>query len=319
MFLFTTPAAAPVPSGAPQGNVVESIRRGAEQTGTDFGYLLGTAQRESSLNPVAKAPTSSATGLFQFIEQTWLGLVKSQGGKLGLSDLAASISARGDGGYAVSDPETKQAILKLRENPDLSSIMAGTLTHQNRESLAGTTGREPTSGELYMAHLLGPRGAADLIRSASQAPDRTAAADLPEAAAANRAIFFDRQGRARSAAEVYASLSAAPVTSAAVSSAAAQPAVPSTPTLPRTSGPALYGLFQTGDRKGPVSDAVAKLWRVNNATVDARQRPALAFFPREDGERDTTPAEEPAAAADVAVAEAPPAATAGASVPLPPP
>ena len=49
------------------------------------GFLLKTATRESSLNPDAKAKSSSAAGLFQFIEQTWLGLVKSDGPRLGLA------------------------------------------------------------------------------------------------------------------------------------------------------------------------------------------------------------------------------------------
>jgi len=103
MFLFTTPAEPR--ASAPATPVVDAIRQGAEQTGTDFEYLLSTAKRESALDPTAKAPTSSATGLFQFIEQTWLGLMKTEGGKLGLSDLSAgqvALSARRRGWPAVT-------------------------------------------------------------------------------------------------------------------------------------------------------------------------------------------------------------------------
>src|SRR6476646_11882530 len=53
--------------------VTGAIRDAARVTGAGFEYLLNTALRESNLNPSAKAKSSSATGLFQFIDQTWLG------------------------------------------------------------------------------------------------------------------------------------------------------------------------------------------------------------------------------------------------------
>src|SRR5919112_239201 len=121
MFLFTTP---PVRDTAPANTVVDAIRQGAERTGTGFDYLLATAQRESALDPGARARSSSATGLFQFIEQTWLGLVKSDGPRLGLAQQANAIQTRTDGTHAVSDPAARQAILSLRENPKVASVLA---------------------------------------------------------------------------------------------------------------------------------------------------------------------------------------------------
>ena len=99
--------------------------------------------------------------------------------------------------------------------------MAGTFTQRNRDLLAAELGREPTSADLYVAHFLGARGAVDLIRQAQTAPRRSAAAEFPDAAAANRPIFFDRKGRARGAGEVYALLAASHGTQAAASAAAA--------------------------------------------------------------------------------------------------
>ena len=324
MFLFTT-STGPAPGSAPATPVVDAIRQAADQTGTSFEYLLSTAKRESSLDPQAKAGSSSATGLYQFIEQTWLGLMKQEGPRLGLSDLSDAISARGEGGYAVADGSARSAILKLREDPRLSAMMAGVLTQQNRTSLSAATGREPNSGELYLAHVLGPRGAADVIKAANDNPDRPVAEAMPEAAAANRSIFFDRQGRARGAGELYAILAAGPASGGAA------------PTGPRTetglapavtqTGPALQGLFRTGGRVGPISDAVAKIWRVNNTHIPAKQA-ALSFFPRDDDEGRATDAAAPADAAPVPDAALPdgsvpgtgaaPPVAAG-SVPLPPP
>jgi soluble lytic murein transglycosylase-like protein len=63
--------------------VAGAIRQAANTTGTSFEYLLTTAQIESHLNPAAQATTSSAGGLYQFIEQTWLATVKSAGAAFG--------------------------------------------------------------------------------------------------------------------------------------------------------------------------------------------------------------------------------------------
>ena len=62
------PAAA---SAAPQ--ITGAIRQAAQSTGISFEYLLTTAKIESNFNPSAQASTSSAKGLYQFIDQTWLG------------------------------------------------------------------------------------------------------------------------------------------------------------------------------------------------------------------------------------------------------
>ncbi len=224
MFLFTTPPASTRDTGASReagprgttgrssapGGVIEAIRDGAQTSGAGFDYLLATAQRESALDPSAKAATSSATGLFQFIEQTWLGTMKTAGPRLGLSTYADAITRGADGTYSVSDPSAKQTILGLRRDPRIAATMAGALTERNRETLTAALGREPTGGDLYAAHVLGARGAAALIATAQASPARAAALDMPEAAAANRGLFYDRSGRPRGAAELYAHLATAP-------------------------------------------------------------------------------------------------------------
>ena len=66
----TPVAAAPAPDMA--GNAITDIIRSAsERHGVDPDVMLRLAQRESSLNPAAKNPKSSAGGLFQFIDGTW--------------------------------------------------------------------------------------------------------------------------------------------------------------------------------------------------------------------------------------------------------
>jgi hypothetical protein len=208
MFLFTdNPTPEPAAAAAPMraAPVSRAIKDAASETGVSFDYLLRTASRESSLNPEAEARSSSASGLFQFVEQTWLGLVKSEGPRLGLTNASAHINEVSPGRYTVADPAARQAILDLRKDPDISSRMAAVFTSRNREQLSRSIGREPNAGELYIAHFLGASGGGGLIRLASTSPDASAAQYFPDAAAANRAIFYDN-GRARSAGEVYASL-----------------------------------------------------------------------------------------------------------------
>jgi hypothetical protein len=295
MFLFTNapvgtretgPAvssARPATGTAASGEVIAAIRDGAQTSGVGFDYLLATAQRESSLNPTAKAGTSTATGLFQFIEQTWLGVMKNAGGKLGLSTYADAITARSDGTYSVSDPATRQAILDLRRDPKVSATMAGALTQRNREALGSALGREPTAGDLYAAHVLGARGATTLIASAQGSPARSAALDLPEAAAANRGLFYDKAGRPRSSSELYALLATA--TSGAPTPVATTAGLSDPPTAYASLEGGIRSLFQTDRRQGAISESVAKIWQGRAASVEA-SRSGPSYFPRSDGAED---------------------------------
>jgi hypothetical protein len=186
--------------------IAGAIKQAAGATGTSFEYLLTTAKMESDFNPTAGASTSSAHGLYQFIDQTWLGTVKEAGAQLGYGQYADAISKSPSGNYSVSDPAARRAIMKLRDDPVAASAMAGVLSQSNSFQLTGKIGRRPTDNELYMAHFMGVGGAARLISGAEDNPNASAARMFPNAAAANRSIFFDRTGRARSVSEVYSVL-----------------------------------------------------------------------------------------------------------------
>ena len=190
-----------------RGVVEAAIQRASAATGVDFGFLLGTAKRESGYNPAARARTSSATGLFQFTDQTWLATLKQHGAKYGYARYADLIQQASSGRYFVPGAEARAVVMDLRLDPHASALMAGELAVDHAAYLRGRVGREPTSGELYVAHVLGPQGSARLIQAAQASPAASAAALFPEAAAANRPIFF-RQGRAATVAEVYANLTA---------------------------------------------------------------------------------------------------------------
>src|SRR3954447_26020779 len=125
----SAPAAAGIdPSRA---RIAGAIKQAASTTGTSFEYLLATAKMESNFNPAAGASTSSARGLFQFIDQTWLGTVKEAGPQLGYGNYADAIGKSSSGTYSVRDPVARAAILKLRDAPATASAMAGVLTQSN--------------------------------------------------------------------------------------------------------------------------------------------------------------------------------------------
>lgn len=175
-----------------------AIEAAATRRGIDPNYLKATAVRESGGALNARNPNSTATGPFQFTEQTFLGEVKRSGGAIGLGDLAGKIEQEG-GRYVVRDPAARAQILALRTDPGVSSDLAASLTAFNASALRTALGRAPTNGDLYAAHVLGAGGAIAMLKA-----DRDAkAADInPSAAAANTSIFFAKDGRARSVGEV---------------------------------------------------------------------------------------------------------------------
>ncbi len=187
---------------ADRSSVLAALKHAAATTGSDFHYMLGTAMRESSLKANAQSSTSSATGLFQFIEQTWLGLVKEHGAQHGVGNLANAISRDANGRYR-ADASVKQTILALRKDPQLCALMAGEHAKSTQGQLRANLGREICGGELYAAHFLSPDAATRLIRLAEKDPGASAAAQFPQAASANKSVFYHGDGRAKSVREVY--------------------------------------------------------------------------------------------------------------------
>jgi hypothetical protein len=290
--------------------VTGAIRSAAQATGTSFSYLLATAKIESDLDPNLTMKSSSAAGLFQFIDQTWLGTLKQAGPAFGYGTYADAISRNpSTGRYTVDDPEMRKEIMKLRSDPNANAIMAGVLTQKNAAALTRRIGRVPTESELYMAHFLGAGGAGKLVDLVASDPQASAASVFPAAAYANRSIFYDRAGNARSISGVYSELvrrfriasdgAVAVVAHAAAPSrapagarvadvagvtnayavATASPPAPSIPASPAADAPAVpalpsfNSLFRDQDRRAAVDPVIAALWSVpaDASAPDVRQ------------------------------------------------
>jgi Transglycosylase SLT domain len=294
-----------VDSNSTAGSAVTgAIRQASQATGASFNYLLATAKVESGLNPLAGAATSSARGLFQFIETTWLATMKQAGTALGFGRYADAISTDASGNYVVRDPTLRSEILKLRSDPEANAAMAGAFTQANASALSERLGRSPSEGELYIAHFLGAGGAARLIELAAANPNAKAADFFPGAAQANASIFYDRTtGAARSLAQVRDVLTArydvargTQGRSTFTAQTASTGTTTTAATVPDTAGIAdafaaaiptpkaddtdvFHGLFtDRRTRTTPVAPVVSALWSVPSASNDnaAAQPPVAA-------------------------------------------
>lgn len=197
-----------IPIDRNTGTIQSAIALASAKTGVDFNYLLGQAQVESGMRADARAGTSSASGLYQFIEQSWLAVVKKHGADHGLGWAAENISEGANGRLTVNDPGTRQAILALRNDPNAASLMAAEHASDNKTSIENSLGRTATGTDLYMAHFLGLGGARNFLKTMESNPDAAGAALFPAAARANRNVFYGEGGQPRSLSEIYDRFSA---------------------------------------------------------------------------------------------------------------
>lgn len=174
-------------------HLVEMIVRAGRIVGADPTLLMAVADKESSFSTAVQAKTSSATGLYQFIEQTWLGVVFEFGRKHGLHAEAALIGRNGRQ-FVVADANERQRILDLRREPYLSALLAAEMLKRDTLRLEKAMGRHLTGGEIYLIHFLGPDAAQTFIETMEETPGASAAALLPRPAEANRPIFYAQSG-----------------------------------------------------------------------------------------------------------------------------
>ncbi|HOO82576.1 MAG TPA: transglycosylase SLT domain-containing protein [Alphaproteobacteria bacterium] len=179
-------------SGQASKSVMNAIQSASAKTGVDFAYLMQQAKAESSFDPHAKARTSSATGLYQFIESTWLNTIEKHGYKHGIS----------------LEGKSRRQILNMRNDPEIAANMAAEFASENQKFLEDHWAKgEKDIGatELYLAHFLGAGGAAGFLNARDENPLQKAAYIFPEAAKANRNVFYEAgTSRPRTMDEIYA-------------------------------------------------------------------------------------------------------------------
>lgn len=252
----------------PSQTIRSAIADAARLTGVSASYLHAAARRESNFDPQARASTSSAAGLYQFIESTWLETLSRHGDALGVAADAEATT--------VDDP--RDAALALRFDPRAAALMAGALARDNAETLEARLGRAPDAGELYAAHVLGASGAARLFETVAEAPDRSAAEVFPAAAEANTGLFYTADGTAVSVSALSDRLTAQVSASAPLTAPAAPTSLPSRNVIHVSGEPLapvrtvmLRGASAPLHLSAPVVEALARLDAPESARERARE------------------------------------------------
>ncbi len=193
-----------------KSSVMNALQSASSKTGVDFSYLVQKAGMESNFNPSAKAKTSSAEGLFQFIDNTWLSMVKKHGAKHGMAKEAELIQQSKNGKFFIPDQKVENAVLDMRNDPKKASTMAAELAKSNENYLKhhipgySSQSADDKKTNMYLAHFMGAGGATKFINAMNKNPDQAAASTFKSAARANKNVFFEKNGQEKSLEDVYA-------------------------------------------------------------------------------------------------------------------
>jgi len=182
------------PAEMRQTDIEAALQRAERKTGLSASLLRRIAERESRLDPFAQSSSSSARGLMQFTRDTWLEVVRDFGPAHGLSTQAAKLTTDRNGNIGARDWGDLQAILKLRDNPRLSAVLAAERLRKARPSLEKVIGRSASPADLYLVHLLGPSGARNFLTALQKTPERSSTAVVGDAAKPNPGMFV-REGK----------------------------------------------------------------------------------------------------------------------------
>lgn len=143
-----------------------------QATGVSSEFLDDLIGHEASGNWKAEADTSTATGGGQFIQSTWMRLMRKHGPDLGLNP-----------GMSRDD------ILALRTDRRWGTMMTAYYAMENRAVLEKKLDRPVTQKDAYLAHFLGSSAAAKALTMDQAA---NAAEAFPAAAEANPNVFYVR-------------------------------------------------------------------------------------------------------------------------------
>ncbi|TDG16598.1 hypothetical protein E2C05_29075, partial [Paracraurococcus ruber] len=196
--------AAPAPD---RGQVVAAaLGQASRATGIDPLLLVALAWQESRFDPRARNGRSTARGLMQFTQATWLEVVRDFGPRHGLAPTAAQLRTDWQTGtIGTRNGRQMRQVLALRDNPRYAAVLAAERINRARASLQDTLGRAPRPEDLYLVHLLGPGGAQRFLAGLAKTPGRPAAEFVAsDSLALNREVFTDRgTGRPLTLAEVH--------------------------------------------------------------------------------------------------------------------
>ena len=178
-------------------HAVEIIEKASAATRVSANYLLALARQESGCRSDAQAATSTAYGMFQFIESTWLIAIHRHGAKYGERRLAEAVALDPSGRPVMRQPAMRREVLAKRGDAHLAAYLAAELALENAAHIRRHRRAPLTATDLYLAHFLGAHGATEFLQVLDRQPARHAHEFLPRAASANPRVFFERGNRTR--------------------------------------------------------------------------------------------------------------------------
>jgi hypothetical protein len=191
-------------------SVVASIYKASLRTGVDFELLLLKAIMESDLGRLTVAEKSTARGVFQYIEPTWLTLIKRYGAELGYPHYAEAIYQPKHAGVPMVSGDNqylKAEILALRHDPDISALVKAYQIHEETDIIRALKHGKVTAADHYITHMLGLPLARELYtlkdHNSVFALAHLGKPGMREAARLNKMFFYDG-ARPLTAGEVYA-------------------------------------------------------------------------------------------------------------------
>jgi len=185
-----------------------AIQLASRRTKISTDYLLTTAYMEANFDARARSTTSSAAGMYQFIDSTWLQLMAQHGHDYGWAGFASAIACTPSGRCKYKGPDGLTKVMDLRYDSMTATFLSAELARSNKSDLTKALGRNVKDSELYLAHFLGVSGAITLIKARDRGETRSAAALFPQAAAANRSLFYRGARHPYTCAEFYDAMEA---------------------------------------------------------------------------------------------------------------
>jgi len=163
--------------------IVGAIRMASIKNNFDFAYMMELAETESSFRYNIKSKSSSAKGLYQFIETTWLTMLRKHGAKYKLDNEAQTYN-----------PIIEKELIALRSNPRLSALISVDFQkiNLNREKCY-LQDREISRTDLYLSHFLGINDSIVFLQQLKKTPKAIAADSFTAAAKYNKYIFYNRK------------------------------------------------------------------------------------------------------------------------------
>lgn len=141
------------PGGVTSPDVLEVA---ANATGAPQAYLRAIAQQEGVGDPNARNPRSSASGLMQFTEGTWLQMLREHGADYGLpADVVDQIRPKRGGGVSVTNAQTRERLLDLRFDAQWSALMGAHLFNREAATMQQRVGGPISVADVYMGHFMG--------------------------------------------------------------------------------------------------------------------------------------------------------------------